>query len=336
MVTVPTPTGTPTARDSGRTAQRRAAAASPAGEPHRSGGAAAAARRETIAGYGFLGPWLVGFFGLTVGPMAVSLYLAFTRYDIFNPPEWVGFGNFVRMFTDDPVFLRSAQVTLEYVLLGTPVKLAAALAVALLLNSITRGSGFFRSAFYTPSLIGASVSVAIVWRAMFAGDGPVDSSLQVLGVELGGWVGDVDLAIPMMIILVVWQFGAPMVIFLAGLKQVPTELYEAAQVDGAGPVHRFWKVTVPMLSPVIFFNLLLETIHAFQVFGSAFIISNGSGAPGGRLNFITLYMYKRGFADMQMGYAAAIAWVVLVVVAIIAAIMFRTARSWVYYAGDNR
>ncbi|WP_239165353.1 carbohydrate ABC transporter permease [Catellatospora citrea] len=268
--------------------------------------------------------------------MAVSLYLAFTRYDIFNPPEWVGFGNFVRMFTDDPVFLRSAQVTLEYVLLGTPVKLAAALAVALLLNSITRGSGFFRSAFYTPSLIGASVSVAIVWRAMFAGDGPVDSSLQVLGVELGGWVGDVDLAIPMMIILVVWQFGAPMVIFLAGLKQVPTELYEAAQVDGAGPVHRFWKVTVPMLSPVIFFNLLLETIHAFQVFGSAFIISNGSGAPGGRLNFITLYMYKRGFADMQMGYAAAIAWVVLVVVAIIAAIMFRTARSWVYYAGDNR
>ncbi|MFD0591877.1 carbohydrate ABC transporter permease [Catellatospora coxensis] len=198
------------------------------------------------------------------------------------------------------------------------------------------GSGFFRSAFYTPSLIGASVSVAIVWRAMFAGDGPVDGSLRTLGIELGGWVGDVDLAIPMMIILVVWQFGAPMVIFLAGLKQVPAELYEAAEVDGAGPVHRFWKVTVPMLSPVIFFNLLLETIHAFQVFGSAFIISNGSGAPGGQLNFITLYLYKRGFADLQMGYAAAIAWVVLVVVAIIALIMFRTARSWVYYAGDQR
>ncbi|WP_239167378.1 carbohydrate ABC transporter permease [Catellatospora coxensis] len=295
-----------------------------------------AARRETVAGYGFLAPWLVGFFGLTLGPMAVSLYLSFTRYDIFNPPEWIGFGNFVRLFTDDPVFLRSAKVTLQYVLIGTPVKLAAALAVAMLLNSITRGSGFFRSAFYTPSLIGASVSVAIVWRAMFAGDGPVDGSLRTLGIELGGWVGDVDLAIPMMIILVVWQFGAPMVIFLAGLKQVPAELYEAAEVDGAGPVHRFWKVTVPMLSPVIFFNLLLETIHAFQVFGSAFIISNGSGAPGGQLNFITLYLYKRGFADLQMGYAAAIAWVVLVVVAIIALIMFRTARSWVYYAGDQR
>ncbi|MEV4411012.1 sugar ABC transporter permease [Catellatospora sp. NPDC049609] len=341
MVTAPTPAGTPTARDSGRTADPRAAGASGAGrapEPRRrtSRGAAATARRETVAGYGFLVPWLVGFFGLTLGPMVVSLYLAFTRYDIFTAPEWIGLGNFTRLFTDDPVFLRSAKVTLEYVLIGTPVKLAAALAIALLLNAVTRGSGFFRSAFYAPSLIGASVSVAIVWRAMFAGNGPVDSSLQLFGIELGGWVGDVDLAIPMMIILVVWQFGAPMVIFLAGLKQVPTELYEAAEVDGAGPVHKFWKVTVPMLSPVIFFNLLLETIHAFQVFGSAFIISNGSGAPGGQLNFITLYMYKRGFADMQMGYAAAIAWVVLVVVAVIALVMFRSARSWVYYAGDNR
>ncbi|MEU7616533.1 sugar ABC transporter permease [Micromonospora rifamycinica] len=268
--------------------------------------------------------------------MAVSLYLAFTRYDIFTPPEWVGLDNFVRMFTDDPVFLRSAKVTLEYVLIGTPVKLVAALAVAMLLNSVTRGSGFFRSAFYAPSLIGASVSVAIVWRAMFAGGGPVDDSLRIFGIETGGWVGDVDLAIPMMVILMVWQFGAPMVIFLAGLKQVPTELYEAAEVDGAGPVHRFWKVTVPMLSPVIFFNLLLETIHAFQVFGSAFVISNGSGAPAGQLNFITLYLYKRGFADLQMGYASAIAWIVLLVVAVIALVMFRTARSWVYYAGDNR
>jgi multiple sugar transport system permease protein len=232
--------------------------------------------------------------------------------------------------------MRSAIVTLQYVLIGTPVKLGAALAIAMLLNSITRGSGFFRSAFYAPSLIGASVSVAIVWRAMFLTNGPVDSSLQFFGINLGGWVGNVDLAVPMMVILAVWQFGAPMVIFLAGLKQVPTELYEAADVDGAGAVRKFWKVTVPMLSPVIFFNLLLETIHAFQVFGSAFIISLGSGAPGGRLNFITVYLYKRGFSDGQMGYAAAIAWVVLVVVAIIALIMFRSARSWVYYAGDSR
>lgn len=335
MATGPAPAGTPTTHGPGRTADVRVAGAPPA-QRRRSRSASALSRRETVAGYGFMVPWLVGFFGLTVGPMIVSLYLSFTRYNIFTAPEWTGFDNYVRLFTDDPVFMRSAKVTLEYVLIGTPVKLAAALAIAMLLNSITRGSGFFRSAFYAPSLIGASVSVAIVWRAMFASDGPVDSSLQLFGIDLGGWVGDVDLAIPMMIILVVWQFGAPMVIFLAGLKQVPTELYEAADVDGAGRIQKFLKVTVPMLSPVIFFNLLLETIHAFQVFGSAFIISNGSGAPGGRLNFITLYMYKRGFADLQMGYASAIAWVVLLVVAIIALIMFRTARSWVYYAGDQR
>jgi multiple sugar transport system permease protein len=307
-----------------------------AGRNRRSASAKAHARRETTAGYGFMVPWLIGFFGLTIGPMLVSLYLSFTRYNILTPPRWIGFDNFVRLFTDDRVFMRSASVTLQYVLIGTPIKLAAALAIAMLLNNITRGSGFFRSAFYAPSLIGASVSVAIVWRAMFLTNGPVDSSLKLFGIDVGGWVGNVDLAIPMMIILAVWQFGAPMVIFLAGLKQVPTELYEAADVDGAGAVRKFWKVTVPMLSPVIFFNLLLETIHAFQVFGSAFIISNGTGAPGGKLNFITVYMYKRGFADGQMGYAAAIAWLVLVVVAIIAVIMFRSARSWVYYAGDSR
>ncbi len=292
-------------------------------------------RRETAAGYGFLVPWLVGFFGLTVGPMLYSLYLAFTRYNIFSPPQWIGFDNFTRLFSD-PTFLRSVEVTLKYVLIGTPVKLIAALGIALLLNSITRGSGFFRSAFYAPSLIGGTVSIAIVWRAMFQTNGPVDSALKSVGIDVGGWVGNVDLAMPMMIVLAVWTFGAPMVIFLAGLKQVPQELYEAAEMDGAGRVSKFLHVTFPMLSPVIFFNLLLETIHAFQVFGSAFIISNGSGGPGGQLNFITLYMYKRGFADMQMGYASAIAWIVLVFVAIVAAIMFRTSKGWVHYAGESR
>ncbi|WP_341800404.1 carbohydrate ABC transporter permease [Microbacterium ulmi] len=299
-------------------------------------GATALSRRETRAGYGFLTPWLIGFLGLTIGPMLISLYLSFTKYNIFQPPQWIGLDNYVRMFTQDQVFLKSVGVTLQYVLIGTPIKLAGALAVAMLLNYFTRGSGFFRSAFYAPSLIGASVSVAIVWRAMFTTGGPVDNSLSFFGIDLGGWVGNVDLAIPMMIILAVWQFGAPMVIFLAGLKQIPTELYEAAEVDGAGPIRKFWNVTVPMLSSVIFFNLLLETIHAFQVFGSAFIISNGSGSPGGMLNFITLYMYKRGFSDGQMGYASAIAWVVVIFVAIVAVIMFRTSKSWVHYSGDSR
>ncbi len=301
-----------------------------------SAGRRAHGRRETLAGYGFLVPWLIGFLGLTVGPMIYSLYLAFTRYNLFTEPEWVGFDNFVRMFTDDPNYMQSVQITLVYVLVGTPIKLAAALGIALLLNYRNKGSGFFRSSFYAPSLIGASVSVAIVWRAMFSTNGPVDSSLSLFGIELGGWVGNVALVLPMMILLAVWQFGAPMVIFLAGLKQVPAELYEAAEVDGAGPMRKFWSVTIPMLSPVIFFNLLLETINAFQVFASAFIISNGSGGPAGMTNFYTVYLYKRGFADLQMGYAAAMAWVLVIVVAIIAFILFKTQKSWVHYAGENR
>ncbi|MCS5734333.1 carbohydrate ABC transporter permease [Herbiconiux daphne] len=289
-----------------------------------------------MAGYGFLIPWLIGFLGLTLGPMIYSLYLSFTKYNLFADPKFVGFDNYIRMFTEDPQYVQSVQITLVYVLVGTPIKLAAALGIAMLLNYRNKGSGFFRSSFYAPSLIGASVSVAIVWRAMFNTGGPVDSSLSFFGIDLGGWVGNVSLVIPMMILLAVWQFGAPMVIFLAGLKQIPVELYEAAEVDGAGPFRKFKSVTLPMLSSVIFFNLLLETINAFQVFASAYIISNGSGGPAGMTNFYTLYLYKRGFADGQMGYAAAMAWVLVIAVAIIAFILFRTSNRWVHYAGESK
>lgn len=292
--------------------------------------------RETLAGYAFLAPWLVGFLGLTLGPMVYSLYLSFTSYNLFTDPKWIGLENYVRMFTDDPQFVQSATITLVYVLVGTPIKLAAALGIALLLNYRDRGAAFFRSSFYAPSLIGASVSVAIVWRAMFNTDGPIDSTLSIFGINLGGWVGNVDLVVPMMILLAVWQFGGTMVIFLAGLKQVPKELYEAAEMDGAGALRRFRAVTVPMLSPVIFFNLLLELIGAFQVFASAYIISNGTGGPAGMTNYITIYLYKRGFTDGQFGYASAIAWIVMLVVAVIAVILFRTQKSWVHYAGEDR
>ncbi|MGC5172831.1 carbohydrate ABC transporter permease [Microbacterium sp. DT81.1] len=321
-----------TGEDSSRKNLLRRRRAEDAGRP----GLKRRERRETLTGYGFLLPWLIGFIGLTVGPMLYSLYLSFTRYDIFSDPRWIGLDNYVRLFTDDPNFIQSSQITLIYVLVGTPITLAAALAVAMLLNFRDKGSGFFRSAFYAPSLIGASVSVAIVWRAMFSDNGPVDSSLSLFGIDIGGWVGNPDLAVPMMILLAVWMFGATMVIFLAGLKQIPKELYEAAEMDGAGAFHRFRAVTLPMLSPVIFFNLLLGLIGAFQVFASAYIISNGSGGPAGMTNYITLYLYKRGFSDGQMGYAAAMAWVLLVVVAIIAFILFRTQRSWVHYSGDTR
>ncbi|MCD5311046.1 sugar ABC transporter permease [Kineosporia babensis] len=266
--------------------------------------------------------------------MVASLYLAFTDYNLFTAPQWVGLDNFTRLL-DDPNYLQAWKVTGVYVLVGTPLKLAAALAVALLLNATVRGAGFYRSAFYLPSLVGASVSIAIVWKALFMDEGPVDVLQQFLGRPAGGWVGDPDMSMRMLILLTMWQFGGPMVIFLAGLKQVPKELYEAAAVDGAGPVRKFLAITVPMLSPVIFFNLLLETINAFQIFASAFIISGGTGGPAGSTLFYTLYLYLRGFRDFQMGYAAAMAWILTLVIALITVLFFRTSRFWVHYAGDE-
>ena len=308
----------------------------PPASPARRGSAPRSRRKrptDALASYIFLSPWLLGFFGLTAGPMLISLYLAFTDYNLFTPPEWTGLANFERLFADQR-YWQSVQITLVYVVVGTPIKLAAALAVAMLLNYRPRGTGFFRSAFYAPSLIGASVSIAIVWRAMFSTDGPVDSTLNVFGINMGGWVGIPSLILPMMILLAVWQFGAPMVIFLAGLKQVPLELYEAEAVDGAGPWRKFFSITLPMLSPVIFFNLLLEMINAFQVFASAYIVGSGTGGPAGATNFYTVYLYTRAFANNQMGYASAMAWVLVVVIGIIAFMLFRTSRSWVHYAGD--
>ena len=290
---------------------------------------------DARAGYTFLLPWLLGFIALTVGPMISSLYLSFTNYNLFEPPKWIGLDNYTTLFQDER-FLQSVGVTVSYVVFGTPLKLAAALAVAMLLNSKRRGQGFYRSAFYAPSLIGASVSIAIVWKAMFGDAGPVDQGLSFFGINLGGWVGNPAMTMPMFILLTVWQFGAPMVIFLAGLKQIPADLYEAASMDGAGPVRKFFNITWPMLSPVIFFNLLMETIHAFQIFNSAYIISNGEGGPAGSTLFYTLYLYLRGFSDFRMGYASAMAWVLVVVVGIITVLFFRSSKAWVHYSGEAK
>ena len=304
--------------------------------PVRGGGA----RRpgDAGAGYLFLLPWIIGMLLLTLGPMLASLYLSFTRYDLFTSPQWIGLDNYRRML-EDARFLQAVQVTGMYVLLAVPLKLGAALGVAVLLNNRRRGSGFYRAAFYGPSLIGASVGVAIVWRTLFAGDGVVDRLLSTLGIDTGGWVGNPTYSLPLLVLLATWQFGAPMVIFLAGLQQVPQEVLEAAAVDGAGRVRRFWRVTLPMISPVIFFNLVLETIGAFQVFTSAYVIATGTageGGPAGSTLVYTVYLYNQGFGDMRMGYASAMAWVLLIVAGGITLLLFRTARGWVHYAGDKR
>ena len=293
-------------------------------------------RRERGAAALFLSPWVIGAALLTVGPMLASLYLSFTDYNLFNAPNWVGLRNYVNLFTNDQHFWDSVGVTVRYVLFSVPLKLVLALAVALLLNRARRGVGLYRSAFYAPSLLGASVSVALVWRAVFNDGGVVDKALSALGVHTGGWIDRPQYALYTLVLLAAWQFGAPMVIFLAGLKQIPRDLYEAAEVDGAGPVRRFWSVTMPMLSPVLLFNLVLEIIHAFQAFTSAFVISGGRGGPSDSTLFYTLYLYQRGFVDFRMGYASAMAWLLLVVIGAITLLLFRTSRRWVFYAGEER
>ncbi|MBC2864368.1 carbohydrate ABC transporter permease [Streptomyces mexicanus] len=293
-------------------------------------------RRGQRAAYVFLSPWIIGATVLTVGPMLASLYLSFTDYDLFDSPKWVGLDNYVRMFTEDDRYWHAVTATLEYVVVSVPLKLALALAVAMLLNKDRRGTGFYRSAFYAPSLLGASVSVALVWRAMYGDGGVAGRVLGVFGIDVGSMVDQPRYALLTVIALAVWQFGAPMVIFLAGLKQVPKELYEAAALDGAGPVRRFLAVTLPMLSPVLLFNLVLETIHAFQSFTSAFIISSGRGGPSDSTLLYTLYLYQRGFNDFRMGYASAMAWVLLVVVGLITVLLFRGANRWVFYMGEGK
>ncbi|WP_327748247.1 sugar ABC transporter permease [Streptomyces europaeiscabiei] len=287
-------------------------------------------RRREGAAWVFLSPWVLGACVLTLLPMAVSLYLSFTDYDLFNAPNWVGLRNYTQMFTEDPRYWRSVTTTLMYVVIAVPLQLALALLVALALKNMKRGRGFYRSAFYAPSLLGASMSIALVWRAIFNDGGTVDNLLGT-----GGWVNRPGWALLAVALLTVWQFGAPMVIFLAGLQQIPGELYEAAEVDGASAWRRFVSITVPMLSPVIFFNLVLQTIQAFQVFTPAFAISAGKGGPADSTLFYTLYLYDRGFVASHMGYASAMAWVLLLAIGAVTAILFRTSRSWVFYASDG-
>ncbi|MCX4910231.1 carbohydrate ABC transporter permease [Streptomyces sp. NBC_00878] len=292
-------------------------------------------RRENLAGYLFMSPWIAGFLLLTAGPMVASLYFAFTDYNLFDSPKWIGFDNFTRMF-DDPRWQKSVEVTAKYVVIGTPLKLLLALGVALLLAQSRRGQAFYRAAFYAPSLIGASVSVGFVWRALFSDDAVVDRTQSFFGWDVGGWVGDPDWVLYSLVALTVWQFGAPMVIFLAGLKQVPKELYEAAEVDGAGPFRRFWSITLPMISPVLFFNVLLETIHSFQIFGSAYVVSNTSCGPADSTLVYTCYLYQKGFKEAQMGFASAMAWMLLLAVALVTAVLFWSQKRWVHYEEASR
>ncbi|MCP2635864.1 sugar ABC transporter permease [Microbacterium sp. HD4P20] len=285
---------------------------------------------DNKAGYLFLAPWLVGLVVFTIGPMIASLALAFTDYNLLQPPRFSGFDNIAEMAGDARLW-NSLRVTLTYVVVSVPLQLALALGVAVLLDRGMRGLAFYRSIFYLPSLLGGSVAIAILWRQVFGKDGIVNEFLAWFGIEGPGWISHPDYALATIIILHVWTFGSPMVIFLAGLRQIPEMYYEAAQVDGAGRVRRFFSITMPLLTPIIFFNLVLQIIFAFQSFTQAYIVSGGTGGPSDSTMFFTLYLYKEAFTELNMGYASAMAWFLLIVIAGFTAFNFWLSKFWVFY-----
>ena len=286
--------------------------------------------KEYAAGYLFLAPWLIGLICLTAFPMGFSLYLSFTQFDLLTAPKWVGLLNFTEMFHDRK-YWASVAVTLKYVLIGVPLSLSFALAIALMLNRGIRGLRFYRAVYYVPSLFGGSVAIGLLWRQLFGGDGLVNSFLQVFGIPGKNWIATPSTAIYTLIVLTIWQFGSSMVIFLAGLKQIPTDLYESARIDGAGKWRQFRSVTFPLLTPIVFFNLIMQVIHAFQAFTPAYVVSGGSGGPLNSTLFYTLYLYQKGFTQFSMGYASAMAWVLLVVIAFVTSLLFLSSRKWVFY-----
>jgi multiple sugar transport system permease protein len=288
-------------------------------------------RRQDNAGYLFLLPWFVGI-AFTVGPFLASLYLAFTDYDLLTPPRWAGLDNF-RTMLHDATLHQSLRVTLIYTLVSVPLSLAVALGVAMLLDRGVRGLAIYRSVYYLPSLLAGSVAIVMLWRYIFGYQGIVNDFLALFGIQGPGWTSDPRYSLGTLILLHVWTFGASMVIFLAGLRQIPAMYHEAAAMDGASPWRRFRSITLPLLSPIIFFNLVQSLIASFQTFTQGYVISNGSGGPAGSTLFYNLYLYQKGFAEFDMGYASSMAWLLLVIIAGFTAINFLAARYWVFY--DN-
>ncbi|WP_068925950.1 carbohydrate ABC transporter permease [Planobispora rosea] len=292
-------------------------------------------RREAWAAHLFLVPWFLGLFLITIGPIVASLYLSFTDYSLLDEAKWVGLDNYITLFTEDPRFWTSLKVTTIYVVVSVPLQLGFALGLALLLDRGLRGLSFYRSIYYLPSLLGGSVAIAILWRKIFGADGLVNAVLAIFGIQGTSYVNNPDTALGTLILLHVWTFGAPMVIFLAGLRQIPGSYYEAASIDGAGTLQQFKSITLPLLTPIIFFNLVLEVIKSFQSFTQSFIVSNGTGGPTDSTLFYTLYLYTKGFKDYEMGYASALAWVLVVIIAGLTGVNFLASKYWVFY-GDSK
>ena len=290
--------------------------------------------QEAVWGFVFISPWLVGFLIFTLGPVVASLVLSLTRYELITPPQWVGIDNYVTLMAEDRLFRFSLYNSAYYTLFSVLLGVAVAFGLAVLLNQKLPGMRIYRTAFYLP-VVTSGVAVALLWVWLFnAQFGLINFLLRSIGLRGPGWLVDPKWAKPAFILMSLWGTGGTAIIFLAGLQGVPRSLYEAAAIDGANAWRRFWHVTVPMMSPVIFFNVVMGTIGSFQVFTQAYVMTEGG--PQNATLFYVLYLFKQGFRLFRMGYAAAMAWILFVIILSLTLVQLRLARRWVYYEGELR
>lgn len=288
--------------------------------------------RKKYIGLLFIIPWLIGFLMFTLYPFISSFVLSFTEYNIINPPEFAGFDNYINMFTKDPDFWSSMLATFKYVFFTVPLKLIFALFIAFILNFELKGINLYRTAYYIPSILGGNIAISVLWRFLFSTQGLINQSVGVFGVEPLPWFSSGFGAMVTISLLRIWEFGSAMLIFLAALKEIPKDLYDAAAVDGAGKVKTFFKVTLPLLTPIIFFNLVMQMIHAFQEFNGPYMITNGG--PMKETYLFSMLIYDNSFKYFNMGYASAISWVLFVIIMIFTLLVFRSSSYWVYYSDE--
>jgi oligogalacturonide transport system permease protein len=284
-------------------------------------------------GFMFALPFVLGILFFKLFPFIASFALSLTQYDLIDPPQFVGIENYRELANNDPLFQQSLGVTLWFVILAVPLRVGFALLVAHVLNFKLRGINFFRAAFYIPSILGGSIAVAVLWRFIFAKHGLVNIALIQMGFEPVPWLADEHYSMVTIVLLFTWQFGSSMVIFLAALQNVPTSLYEAAECDGASKTVQFWRITVPLITPVIFFNMIMQMVHAFQEFNGPYMITEGG--PLNSTYVLTLYIYDQSFKYFNLGYGAALSWVLFALVGALALISFWSSRYWVFYAGEK-
>lgn len=290
-------------------------------------------RAEAFHAYVFMSPAILGLLLFTLGPVIASLFLSFTEYNLITDPVWIGLENYVDMFSEE-LFWQSLRVSAIYSVVSVPLGLVLALGLAVLLNHKMRGITFFRSVYYLPTVI-SGVGVAMLWRWLFNAEfGIINIVLGYVGIEGPAWLVDQNWALPALIITSLWGIGGTTLIFLAGLQGIPQELYEAAEIDGAGRWQQFRSVTIPLISHVTFFNLVLGIIGALQVFTDAFVITRGG--PNHATLFLSVYLYQHGFLYLNMGYAAAIAWFMFIIVLVLTLMVFRSSPLWVYYESERK